>query len=62
MIHKRRFQAGFKLWLVSSIALAVVVIISVVWPTLPPNVMMFGFMAIVFTMKERVESSTEMVS
>lgn len=58
---KRRFQAGVKLWLACSAALAVAVVIAVSLPGLSPSVTMFGFMALVFTMRERVESSAEMV-
>jgi hypothetical protein len=62
MVTKRRFQAGFKLWLACSVALAAAVVIAVGLPGLSPSVTMFGFMALVFTMRERVESSAEMVS
>jgi hypothetical protein len=62
MLAKRRFQAGFKLWLACSAALAAAVVVAVGLPRLSPSVTMFGFMALVFTMRERVESSAEMVS
>jgi hypothetical protein len=62
VVSKRRFQAGVKLWMACSAALAAGVGIAVAMPWLSPSVTMFGFMALVFTMRERVESSAEMVS
>jgi hypothetical protein len=62
LVSRRRFQAGFKLWLVCSVALAAAVGVAVGLPWLSPSVTMFGFLALVFTMRERVESSAEMVS
>lgn len=44
-----------------SVALVAADLLAVYTPGLPPSVAMFGFMALVFTMRERVESSTEMV-
>jgi hypothetical protein len=41
--------------------MAAAVVIAVGLPGLSPSVAMFGFMALVFTMRERVESSAEMV-
>lgn len=61
LLRLRRFQAGFKLWLACTLALVVAVLLALHMPGLPPSITMYGFMALVFTLKERVESSAEMV-
>ena len=45
----------------SSVALTATVVVSQLLPSFPVSLFMFGFMAVIFSMKERVESSTEMV-
>lgn len=62
MLGGRRFQAGVKLWLTAALSLAIAMVLSQTWSALSPSVTMFGFMAVVFTMRERVESSLETVS
>lgn len=50
-----------KVWLACTLAFLAALLVSVYVPALPQSVIMFGFMAMVFTMRERVESSAEMV-